>query len=77
MRDSIDQALLAAETLPADAAALTDAARTAFDTGALVAYGLAAALVAATLGICPVARQRGRNPLRYRAKPENGSDRRS
>lgn len=61
VRDSIDQALLAAETLPADAAArLTDAARTAFDTGALVAYGLAAALVAAlALGIALMARRQG------------------
>ena len=62
VRDSIDQALLAAETMPADAAArLTDAARTAFDTGALVAYGLAAALVAAfAAGIALMARRQGR-----------------
>ncbi|MET3792049.1 MFS transporter [Aquamicrobium terrae] len=48
VRDSIDQALLAAESLPPDAAArLTEAARTAFDQGALASYGLATVLVAA------------------------------
>lgn len=61
VRASIDQALLAAESMPAEAAAyLVDAARTAFDAGATVAYGLAAGLVAAfAAGIAFMARRHG------------------
>ena len=51
--DSIDQAMIAAESLPPDAAArMTETARAAFDRGAIVSYALGTALLAAlALGI--------------------------
>lgn len=58
--DSIDQALIAAESLAPDAAArITETARAAFDRGAIVSYALGTALVAAlALGIGILARRK-------------------
>lgn len=61
--DSIDQALIAAGSLPPDAAArMTAAARIAFDRGAIVSFTVGAALVTAlAIGIGILARRRSAN----------------